>query len=75
MHYVQAVIAMGLFGWLGYAIAFDALPGGDGGSSKTRALMAMADKMTTELGPMGAGGLCLAIGVVLAFFFVRRGTA
>ena len=75
MHYVQAVISIGLFGWLGYAIAFNTLPGGEGGSSKTRALMAIVDKVTAEIGTNGVAALCLAVGLGLAALFIRRGTA
>jgi len=75
MHYVQAIISIGFFGWLGYAIAFDALPASDGGSSKTRALMAAVDKMTTEFGPGLSGMALVVVGFLLAAFFIRRGSA
>ena len=75
MHYVQAIISVGLFGWLGYVIAFNQLPVGEGGSSKTRALMGLVDNFTAVLGPGLTGALCLSVGVVLAFFFLKRGSA
>ena len=75
MHYVQAIISIGFFGWLGYAIAFDALPGEDGGSSKSRALMTMVDRVTGELGTNLTAALCLGLGLILAALFIRRGTA
>ena len=75
MHYVQAVISIGLFGWLGYAIMFNQLPSGDGGSSKTRALMGIVDNLTASLGQGMTGAICMSFGVLLAFFFLRRGSA
>lgn len=74
MHYVQAIISVAFFGWLGYAIAFDQLPVGEGGSSKTRALMGLVDSVTAALGTGLTGALCLSVGIVLAFFFLKRGS-
>lgn len=73
MHYVQAIIALGLFGWFGYAVAFDALPGEDGGSSKTRLLQTTADALTAQMGSMPAGAAIAGVGVLLAAFFLARG--
>mgnify|MGYP001556651622 CR=1 FL=1 len=73
MHYVQSVIALGLFGWFGYAVAFDALPGSDGGSSKTRFLQTIADTLTAQMGAAPAGAVIAGAGVLLAAFFVARG--
>ena len=75
MNYVQAIIALGLFGWFGYAVAFDAIPGGDGGSSKTRSLKAVADVLTSEMGATGAGAAIAGFGILLAGFFWWRGAA
>lgn len=72
MPYVQAIISLGLFGWLGYAVAFDALPTGDGGSGKTRALQMAADTMTDQFGAIPAGSLLAGFGVLLAVFFISR---
>ncbi|NNE86492.1 MAG: hypothetical protein HKN27_00320 [Silicimonas sp.] len=73
MHYVQAVISLGLFGWFGYAVAFDAVPGGDGGSSKTRALQSVADTLTYQMGAAPAGAAIAGAGVLLAAYFLARG--
>lgn len=73
MHYVQAIVSLGLFGWFGYAVAFDALPDSDGGSSKTRGLKAVADTLTEQIGSAPAGALLAGFGVCLAAFFLSRG--
>ena len=75
MHYVQALISIGLFGWLGYTVAFGSLPADAGGSSKSRALTGLADWMTGTLGPGLSGALLLSVGIVLAWFFLRRRSA
>lgn len=72
MHYVQAILSLGLFAWFGYAVAFDALPSGEGGSSKTRSLKLAADTLTEQVGVVPAGALLAGIGVCLAIFFLSR---
>ena len=73
MRYVQAMIAVGLFGWLGYAVAFDALPAFEGGSSKTRGLMSLVESVTQSIGSGLTGALLLSIGVVIAWYVLKRG--
>jgi hypothetical protein len=72
MRYVQALIALGLFGWLSWSVATGAFPGGDGGSSKTRALKSMVDSATESYGVMPTAAGLAAIGVALALFFLMR---
>lgn len=72
MKYVQAFLAIGLFGWLGFAVFTDTLPGGSGGSSKTLALKAFMARMTDQFGVTTTAAALVAIGVVLAAFFLMR---
>jgi hypothetical protein len=72
VQYVQAILATGLFGWYGYAIAFDALPGDGGSSSKSRILHVISDALTAQLGPVFAGALIAFAGFVLATYFIAR---
>ncbi|MDI3335252.1 hypothetical protein QKW60_02440 [Defluviimonas aestuarii] len=74
MRYVQALISLGLFGWLSWSVATGAFPGGDGGSSKTRALKSMVGSATDNFGvmPTAAGLAVIGIGLAL-FFLLRRG--
>ena len=74
MKYVQAIISLGFFGWLAWAVATGVFPGGDGGSSKTRALKAMVGSATESFGVMTTAAGFAAIGIGLAaFFLLRRG--
>lgn len=72
MHYIRAVICLGLFGWLGYSVLTDSFPGGDNGSSKSRALNNMIDNATDAFGVMQTGMGLFAIGAALALFFVIK---
>lgn len=74
MKYVQAIISLGLFGWLSYAIFTDTFPGGEGGSSKTRALKGFISNTTEQFGVTQTAIGVAAIGLLLAaFFLLRRG--
>lgn len=72
MKYVQSIIALGLFGWLGYAVFTDTFPDGEGGSGKTRALKGLIDNATAEFGVMQTSIGLVSIGLVLAAFFLLR---
>lgn len=72
MKYVQATTSLGLFGWLAWAVATGVLPGGDGGSSKTRALKALAGSATESFGVMTTAAGFAALGIGLAAFFLLR---
>lgn len=72
MKYVQAAIVMGLFGWLSYSVYTDTLPGGDGGSSKTRILKEMVSSMTDQFGVVQTSAGLAAIGLLLAAIFLMR---
>lgn len=74
MKYVQAIIALGLFGWLGYATFTNSLPGGDGGSSKTRALKNAITGATDHFGVTNTSLALAGFGVLLAAFFLMRRT-
>jgi hypothetical protein len=73
MKYVQAIIALGLFGWISFSVLTGALPGGDGGSSKTRALKAMTGSAIENYSTIPTALGALAIGLILALFFLLRG--
>ena len=72
MKYVQAAIVLGLFGWLSYAVFTDTLPGGDGGSSKTRALRGMVTSATEKFGVFETSIGLAVVGILLAAFFLMR---
>ena len=72
MHYFLALITLGFFGWLSFAVGFGLLPDLGGGSSKTRFVMATVDTLTQTAGPAGAAGLVLACGMGFAIMFLRR---
>lgn len=72
MRYVQALIVLGLFGWLSWSVATGTLLAGDGGSSKTRALKSMVGYATDSLGVMTTAAGLAAIGIGLAAFFILR---
>lgn len=72
MKYVQAVLALGLFGWLGFAVFTDSLPGGQGGSGKTMALRAAMARATDAFGVTTTAAGLVAIGVALAAILVMR---
>lgn len=72
MRYVQAVLALGLFGYFGYAVLADALPASDSGSSKTRALVGLIENATERFGTTETGLGLIAVGILLAMFFVGR---
>lgn len=72
MYYFLALITLGFFGWLSYAVGFGQLPDFEGGSSKTRLVMTAADKLTEVAGPAGAAAIVLAIGMGLAIMFLRQ---
>ncbi len=74
MKYVQALVSLGLFGWLSFAVATDSVPGGDGGSSKTRALNSAITSATDQFGTMETALGLAMVGLVLAMFFVSRRT-
>ncbi|MGB3179396.1 MAG: hypothetical protein WBC68_11060 [Albidovulum sp.] len=73
MKYVQAVISIGFFGWLAFAVFTGAFPGGDGGSSKTRALKSMVGSAIDTYGAFTTAFGIGVIGLVLAGFFLVRG--
>ena len=72
MKYVQALISLGLFGWLAFAVATDTVPGGEGGSSKTRALKSVITSATDEFGTMETAAGLAVVGLLLAMFFLMR---
>ncbi|MEO3413353.1 hypothetical protein AAFO92_01715 [Roseovarius sp. CAU 1744] len=72
MRYVQAFVSLGLFGWLAYAVATDTFPGGDGGSSKTRAVKSVITSATDEFGTVQTALGLAVVGIVLAMFFLMR---
>ena len=72
MRYIQALIALGLFGWLSWSVATGSLLAGDGGSSKTRALKSMVGYATENFGVMTTAAGLAAIGIGLALFFLLR---
>ena len=72
MKYIQALISLGLFGWLAFAVATDSIPGDAGGSSKTRALKAAVSSATDEFGTMETASGLAIVGIVLALFFLAR---
>ena len=72
MKYIQALISLGLFGWLAFAVATDSIPGGDGGSSKTRALNSIVTSATDEFGTMETAMGLAVFGLLLAMFFLMR---
>ena len=72
MRYVQALISLGFFGWLGYAVMSGTFPGGDGGSSKTRALKNIVGTLTDKFGVVETGLGLMAVGALLAVFFLMK---
>lgn len=72
MKYFQSAIALGLFGWLGYAVYTDTLPGGSGGSGKTRALKDLVSKFTEQFGVTQTSIGLVVIGLLLATFLILR---
>ncbi|MCY1126907.1 hypothetical protein OU426_08580 [Frigidibacter sp. RF13] len=72
MKYVQAIIALGLFGWASYAVLTDSFPGGEGGSSKTRALKSVVTAATDQFGTLQTAAGLAVFGLLLALFFLRR---
>lgn len=72
MKYVQAAIALGLFGWLGFAVFTDTFPDGEGGSGRTRALKGLISSATEQLGVVQTSLGLITIGVLLAAFFLKR---
>jgi hypothetical protein len=72
MKFVQAFLALGLFGGLAFAVFTGSLPQSDGGSSKSRALMTMVNDATARFGPdMTALGL-MGFGALIALYCVSR---
>ena len=71
MDYVRAVLCLGLFSFLSYAVIFDIIPA-NGGSSKTRALKGAMNSATEQVGVIPTGLGLFAIGLALAAFFVIR---
>jgi hypothetical protein len=72
MKYVQAIIALGLFGWLSYAVFTDTFPSGENGSNKTRALKGFISSTTEQFGVTQTAIGLAVIGVLLAAFFLMR---
>ena len=72
MNYVRALLCLGLFGWLGWAVLTDGFPDGDGGSSKTRALHGMITTATDKYGTIETGFGLIMVGAFLAIFFLMR---
>ena len=69
MHYIRAIISMGLFGWLGMSVLLGSEPGGSG-SGKSRTLVTVMDELTGAFGREVTGFTLLGIGFFLALFFV-----
>lgn len=72
MKYVQAAIALGLFGWLGYAVFTDSFPDGESGSGKTRAIKGLISSATEQFGTVQTSLGLMAVGLLLAAFFLLR---
>ncbi len=70
MNYVRAILCLGVFGWLGWAVLADAVPGDDSGSSKTRALKGMVSSATDQFGTIQTGFGLIIVGALLAIFFL-----
>ncbi|SPH17079.1 hypothetical protein DEA8626_00593 [Defluviimonas aquaemixtae] len=75
MKYVQAILSLGLFGWASYAVLIGSFPGGDGGSSKTRALNAAVISATEQFGTLQTAAGLAGFGMLLALFFLLRRSA
>ena len=69
MNIARAIISLGLFGWFGWAVWTGNVPGGDVGSSKTRALRSFVDGTTSQYGVETTAFVLFGIGAALALFF------
>lgn len=70
MNTISAYIALGLFGWLGYAVwtgVFEAV-----GSGRSRGLGGLIQVATERFGPEATSIYLFAIAIILAFFFLIR---
>lgn len=72
MRYIQAILSIGLFGWLGYGVLTGTLLGGDGGSRNTRALLGMIGDAEAAIGTTNTGLALFAVGILLAGFFLMK---
>ena len=68
MHTVRAVLCLGLFGYFGYAVWTGQFEGGS--SSKSRAISGVINTVTERFGVEGTSIMLIALGVILAFFFM-----
>ena len=68
MNTVRAIISLGLFGWLGYAVWTEQFSGGN--SSKSRALNGVIEALTSRFGTQETAIFLFAAGILLAFFFM-----
>ena len=70
MNIVKALISFGLFSGLGWAVWTGQFDGASNGSSKTRALKSVVDKLTGEFGVEPTALALVGTGVMLALFFI-----
>ena len=72
MKYVQATIALGLFGWLGYGVYTGTLLVGDGGASRSRAVKGLVSSAVEQFGSTYTAIGLATVGIILATFFLLR---
>ena len=70
MHIARAIIALGLFGWLGWAVWTGFFDADSGGSSKSRVLKNLVDGLTGRFGVETTALALVAVGVLLAMVFL-----
>ena len=71
MHTVRAILCLGLFGFLGYAVWTKQFVGGS--SSKVQALNDVVATVTERYGTEVTSIFLFAAGIILAFLFLIHG--
>ena len=70
MNIIRALISLGLFGGLGWAVWTGQFDGDSGGSSKSRALKSAIDGVTDRFGVETTAMALVGVGVLLAVVFL-----
>ncbi len=72
MRFVQAILALGLFGYFGFEVLSGGMIDDGAGSRKGMALRSAINAASEKFGTTETGLGLIAIGILLAMFFVGR---
>ncbi|MBT8408543.1 MAG: hypothetical protein KJN93_02825 [Alphaproteobacteria bacterium] len=74
MKYIQAIVAFGLFTWLGLAVLAGTFSGAEGGSREAQVFLGLVKIVTDRFGQEATGFGVLTFGLVFGWSLLIKGS-